>query len=123
MFLTGMFFLLGCSTTPQIVLTDINHISGVIYCEHSEHDEFTRYYYIKSEACTGMGGTMIAPAIYSIPGVAAVYPSAYKIGVSICPVYEWSDIEPEIISRINQIIEAVKNSSAAEPEIDKSQGL
>ena len=118
--------LFSCSTTKQLLLTDIHLIQGAIYCEHSELDEFTRHYYIKSEACTGYGRMMFQQAIYSIPGVSNIYPSPYRISVMICPVYSWDVIEPEIISRINRLLEAYELGQlepAEEPGQDKSKGL
>ena len=118
-----LLIILGCSATKKQVLTDIHLMQGVIYCQHSEINKDTRHYYVKSEACTGIGGQLLVQAIWSIPGVSNVYPSPYKLTVAICPVYSWDDIEPEILSRINKLLEAYELDKGLEPEVDKSGGL
>jgi hypothetical protein len=112
----------GCATTTTPILTDINPISELIYLQHSKIDVFTRHYYVKSEGCTGVAGNILVQSIWAIPGVSAVYPSPYKLSVAICPIYSWGDIEPEIISRINQLIEAYEAGKQTAPQVDKSGG-
>ena len=116
-----LIFAIGCSTLPNPPpLTDIHLVEGVIYCQHSEINKDTRHYYIKSEAVTGTPSQFLLQAIYTIPGVANVYPSAYKFSVMISPVYSWDEIEPQIYSRIREFLAAHEKSKGQE---DKTEGL
>ena len=120
---TIVFLLFGCASLPTPPpLTEIHLVEGVIYCQHSEINKDTRHYYIKSEAVTGVPSQFLLQAIYTIPGVANVYPSAYKFSVAICPVYSWDEIEPQIYVRIKEFL-AAHEKSKEEPAEDKSHGM
>ena len=116
--------LIGCAGTPTLPpLTEIHHVQGVIYCQHSELNSDTRHYYIRSEAVVGMPGQMLQQSVYTIPGISSVYPSPYKLTVAICPIYSWDEIEPEIYKRINEFLTAYESSKSVEPQQDRSQGM
>ncbi len=100
----------SCASSPNLFI--INEVSDGIYIKHSEVNEWSRTYHVKSEASVGEAGMLMKYALFGIPGVNAVYPSPYCFVIHISPIYSWEDIEPEIISRIHKLMEAYKEGVA-----------
>ena len=111
-----IFSLISCST-PQDVF-EINEICDNIYVKHNKSNEFTRIYHVKSLAAVGGPGRIMAMAIGNITGIQSLYPSPYEFMVTISPIYNWDDIEPTIIKRIQEFIE-IFDQEAARQEKEK----
>ena len=67
--------------------------------------EFIRTYHVKSEAAAGATNNILKMGIVTIHGITSVFSYNYSYAVTISPIFDWETIQPEILKRLNEMIE------------------
>ena len=121
--LIAIFYFVGCASTVEQPDSGLVFIADGIYCELSENNEDVRTYHIRGEISCGQWGQFLVMGIWGIEGVQSVYPQPYEFTISKSCLYEWKDIEAEIVKKCQQVAEQMAIFKAEpEPKAD-SEGV
>ena len=110
--------LMSCTATVEKPDADLIFLSDGIYCELSDNAD-VRTYHIRGGVSCGTQGQVLALAIYQVEGAQSVYPQPYEITVSKSCLYDWKDIEAEMVKRHGKIAEQMELAREAPEESGK----
>ncbi len=120
--LIAALFLVSCAAAPVQAPEGMHWVSDIICCEADEDRPLSRTYHIRSEASVGQPGQAMFYAIYGIEGVQSVYRVPYQYNITISPLYEWEDVEAELVKKVSELVN-VYDTAVKTPKVDKSKGL
>jgi hypothetical protein len=109
-----VFFLQGCATIPA-ESPGMENVSENIYCQHT-NDPLVRVFHVKCEGAHGQPGQLLVYTLVQVPGVQNIDPVPYQFTVRISPLFEWSEIEPQIIEIISKFIGVYSDAVEDAPE-------
>ena len=108
---------LGC-VSPEYKDDGLVYVADGVFCCLMENKDI-RTYHIKGPVSCGQWGVLLAATIYHIEGVQSVYPTPYEITVTKSCLYDWKDIEAEIVKCHKKALEQM---AEFEPDTEDESG-